>query len=116
MSDENRTDFTDLRNFSELTEEQKTRLVAKGIVLVETFLSMTRANPTAMAGLLSCSVDELPRLRAEAEKLVGPGSDLDVPHIPPFGLVPPGERIGDEGEDEPRSDEEPRTGGPTCLD
>jgi hypothetical protein len=110
MSDESQLQFIDVLALGGLTEEQKATLASKGIVLVETFLSMTRVNPAAMAALLSCSVDELSCLCVEAGKLMRHEDDLDVPQIPPFGLVPPSERTALPHEDKSRKGQSP------CLD
>jgi hypothetical protein len=107
MSGENRPDFIELCEFSELTDQQKATLVSKGVVLVESFLSLARANAGAMSALLACPVEELSRLCLEAEKLVGRQDALEVPHIPTFGLVPPSERTVPQDEDEPRKGQSP---------
>ena len=102
MPDHIESDLHDIRSLDALTEAQTRALVSRGIVLIESFLAMGRANPEAMAALLDCSAEELSRLCAEAESLAPPLASSDAPPIPAFGLVPPSERTGNEEEgDEP---------------
>ena len=67
MSDVCQPECPEIRDFPALTEDQQETLYTRGVVLVEFFLSMATANPATMAAVLSCSLQEIARLRAAAE-------------------------------------------------
>ena len=69
MSDVYQPECLDLRDFAALTEDQQETLYTRGVVLVDIFLTLARTRPAMMAAVLSCSMDEIARLRLAAEDL-----------------------------------------------
>lgn len=67
MSDVCQPECLDIRDFPALTEDQQETLHTRGVVLVEFFLTIARTKPATMAAVLSCSLEEIARLRAAAE-------------------------------------------------
>ena len=67
MSELDLPECIDIRDFPALTEDQQETLYTRGVVLVDIFLTLARTKSPMMAAVLSCSMDEIARLRFAAE-------------------------------------------------